>query len=219
MKNLVYLISMYFLLLVSCNDEKVEVTIVEKGEYKRTELKFLMPDIKETIEGSDIQSLHSNDYVITGYNVHIEGDIHPSDKSFSQIDLTEGIEVLANGTVVVTIEHPDFDPNALSTKSYYGLYEMNFNLREKRFEEVEMYYVQGRVVVLAEKTLDNDIQQVNIMGESAVFDVIYYTASEMIEVEIVTKEESFKKEHANILGEETHYVLNSLEEGLLIEDY
>lgn len=219
MKNLIYLISICSTILISCNDEKGEVAIIEKGEYKKTELKFLFPEMEAMSQGNDSSAAINDDHINTGYRVHITGDIHPSDKNFSEIDLGEGLEVLTNGNIVITIEHPDFDPNALSTKSYYGVDEMNLYLKEKRLEEVQMDYVQGRVVVLAEETLDDVIEQVNILGESAIFEVTYYTASEMIAVEIITNEGSFKNEHANMLGEETHYVLNSLEEGLLIEDY
>ncbi|MDG2279215.1 MAG: hypothetical protein P8L42_01145 [Flavicella sp.] len=219
MKNLIYLISICSTILISCNDEKGEVAIIEKGEYKKTELKFLFPEMEVMSQGNDSPAAINDDHIITGYRVHITGDIHPSDKNFSEIDLSEGLEVLTNGNIVITIEHPDFDPNALSTKSYYGVDEINLYLKEKRLEEVQMDFVQGRVVVLAEETLDDVIEQVNILGQSAIFDVTYYTASEMIAVEIITNEGSFKNEHANMLGEETHYVLNSLEEGLLIEDY
>lgn len=200
MKNLIYLISICGTILISCNDEKSEVAIIEKGEYKRTELKFLFPEMEAMSQGNDSSAVINDDHITTGYRIHITGDIHPSDKNFSEIDLGEGLEVLTNGNIVITIEHPDFDPNALSTKSYYGVDELNLYLKEKRLEEVQMDYVQGRVLVVAEKALDDSIEQLNILGESAIFDVIYYTASEMIAVEIITREGSFKNEHANMLG-------------------
>ncbi|MDG1803714.1 hypothetical protein, partial [Flavicella sp.] len=110
MKNLIYLISICSTILISCNDEKGEVAIIEKGEYKKTELKFLFPEMEVMSQGNDSPAAINDDHIITGYRVHITGDIHPSDKNFSEIDLSEGLEVLTNGNIVITIEHPDFDP-------------------------------------------------------------------------------------------------------------
>jgi hypothetical protein len=199
--------------LVSCSTEQTEDVVIDQKDQKVVGLRFVINqsvDKDATIRLDD----ESEIFITEGYSIHITGNIHQKHANHSNVDLKEDLSILITGDVEVSISHPDFMADSLSTKAYLGVVESVAYEEDVDMSNIEMSLVQGGVFIMAPETLDSVITDVKILGKSSKLGMMYYTAAEMVDVNINTIEGNFVSEHANMLGGEKHYLLNSIEDGL-----
>lgn len=204
--------------LVSCSTEQTEDVTLEQKDQKVVGLRFV---INQSIDKDAVTSLYdaSEIFITEGYSIHITGNRNQKSANYSNVDLKEDLSITITGDVEISISHPDFIADALSTKAYLGIDKSLVYEEDTDRQNIELSIVQGGVLISAPETLDNMITDVQILGKSSKFDVMYYTAAEMVDVNIYTIEGSLSAEQANVLGGRMYYSLNSIEEGLTASDF
>ena len=214
MKNLIKIFTICSILMVSCNKDDENVSKMETAEYKEIELNFLVSQLEEFQQSGEIKKIENSNFILDGYTIQITGNIHPKHKIFSNIDVSDGIKVMANGNIQISIIHPDFDAIEVTTNAYLGLEDFSLEVDEFDVNYVELACVQGSLNISASIGLDDVIKEVRVLGKPSFLDETYYTASEMVDIEVVTNNKGYKVEYANILGEGYQFQMKSLEDGL-----
>lgn len=204
------------IILASCNKED---GLNESNENREETEVNLIFDFTNFNQEELTDENFSEDFITDGYQIQIKGNVHPKYTSFSNVNLKEKLPVIVMGDIEVTVSHPDFDSDALSTKAYFGTEYDKYNTNETTNIRIELEVVQGAVLITAPESLDNVLTEVEIMGKSSLLDVMYYTASEMVTISIASTQGDLSDEYANMLGESKIYELNSIEEGLVTHEY
>lgn len=160
--------------MTSCSDDSSEGAPVEPQEPRMVSLGFdgLFLESKGAQAKGGVDISHFYEY--KGYTVNITGGISPEYATNTDVDLEAGLQVEVVGDIQVTVFHPSFDGQALSTIAYYGVENDPLDTSIEDAPNVNTKLVQTFVYVTEE--VEGLINSLTIRGIDADKNVAYYTA-------------------------------------------
>lgn len=221
MKNLVKNTVIVFLSIItigtitSCSDDSTEVAPVEPQEPRMVSLGFdgLFLESKGAHAKNSDEIAHF--YEFTGYTVTITGGISPDYAINENVDLTAGLNVEVVGDIVVTVFHPDFDGQALSTVAYYGVQNDPIPTSTEDVNNIATKLVQTFVYVTEET--EGLITDVTIREIAAQKNTAYYTAVLSNPVVIETVGNTLYGDTQGVIGQGVRYTVVANGEELIFD--
>lgn len=188
---------------MACNDDSDDDVTIQPTEISIGFGFELAP------QGVSAKTITHN-YQYTGYDVTITGGVADGLLELTDVDLTVPIQVEVLGEIKVTVEHPDFKGSELSTTAYYGVDE--HKIYPSDINVINLKLVQGFVLVSVDSEIAHVIDKmfINEYDKTDSFDIIFYTSTYIISVDVKIQGGMLSGKHPNVLGKGKHYKVTTV---------
>jgi hypothetical protein len=210
LRSLLFLVGVLVLSpLLSCSettDPSQEEPSNPGADSRSVGISFSVPEVSETAT--------AHNYVYDGYTVLAYGA--EDEVEIKDVDLRTGpFEAQIFGDISITIFHPDFEADSISTRAYFGLVNQVISSADAEVR-LDLELVQGFVIAKSTTGNSNGINEILINNQQADLDRFYYTAAEEIQIYISTSQGVLAGSETLSPGEGVQYMIDPIQSNIQI---